>query len=111
MRVPPLRSGEDVLKFFNRQRRARSSAWTEPGSSNPWVGGSNPSGRAIDFSHFVAIFSRFLPIASLSPYAQGIFLLHFPPLECCDASHTKERPPARCRLADGSAAGKAGRGG
>jgi hypothetical protein len=49
MRVPPLRSGEDVLKFFNGQRRARSSAWTEPGSSNPWVGGSNPSGRATDF--------------------------------------------------------------
>jgi len=34
--------------------------------------------------------------------------LHLPPLECCDASPTKERPPARCRLAAGSAAGKAG---
>jgi hypothetical protein len=74
MRVPPLRSGEDVLKFSNGQRRARSSAWTEPGSSNPWVGGSNPSGRAIDFSHFAAIFSRFLPIASLSPTRRGFFV-------------------------------------
>jgi hypothetical protein len=61
MRVPPLRSGEDVLKFFNGQRRARSSAWTEPGSSNPWVGGSNPSGRAI------FAFSNVTPISNSPP--------------------------------------------
>ena len=69
MRVPPLRSGEDVLKFFNGQRRARSSAWTEPGSSNPWVGGSNPSGRAIfAFSNVTPIFNS----PPLSPVSKGM---------------------------------------